>query len=144
MLRNRSVPVDTVLPHLAYEDLEAAIAWLSTTFGFAEHFRYGRPDGVQMHLDDAWIMLERARPGRASPARLGAATQSPTVFVKDVDAHCQRTRAAGATIEEELHETAYGARQYGVEDLEGHRWLFAAHARDVDPSEWGATAAEPV
>jgi hypothetical protein len=23
----------------------------------------------------------------------------------------------------ELHETEYGERQYGVEDLDGHRWL---------------------
>ena len=28
---------------------------------------------------------------------------------------------------------------YGVEDLDGHRWLFSQHARDVDPQEWGAT-----
>jgi uncharacterized glyoxalase superfamily protein PhnB len=42
---------------------------------------------------------------------------------------------------EDLHETAYGERQYGVEDLEGHHWLFSRHARDVDPAEWGATVA---
>ena len=24
-------------------------------------------------------------------------------------------------------------------DLDGHHWLFSAHARDVSPDEWGAT-----
>src|SRR5215203_6794772 len=88
--RNRSVPADIVLPHLVYRDVAAAIAWLTTTFGFEEHYRYGPPDapqGAQMHLGDAWIMLTSARPGRDSPAHLGAYTQSLTVFVADVDAH---------------------------------------------------------
>ncbi|MDQ3327354.1 MAG: hypothetical protein M3506_02365 [Chloroflexota bacterium] len=43
---------------------------------------------------------------------------------------------------EDLNETAYGERQYGVEDLEGHRWLFLQHVRDMDPGEWGATIAD--
>jgi uncharacterized glyoxalase superfamily protein PhnB len=29
----------------------------------------------------------------------------------------------------------YGEKQYGVEDLEGHRWLFSQHVRDVSPEE---------
>lgn len=143
MVRNRSVPTDTVLPHLVYRDVAAALAWLTATFGFIEHYRYGDPggpvQGAQMHLRDAWIMLERARAGGASPAQLGHRTQSLTVFVDDVDAHLARARAAGAAIVEELNETAYGERQYGVEDLEGHRWLFSRHVRDVRPDEWGAT-----
>jgi uncharacterized glyoxalase superfamily protein PhnB len=61
------------------------------------------------------------------------------VFVTDVDEHCARATSAGATITEELHVTAYGERQYGAEDLDGHRWLFASHVRDVSPDEWGAT-----
>jgi len=32
-----------------------------------------------------------------------------------------------------------GERQYGARDLDGHHWLFATHARDVSPAEWGAT-----
>jgi uncharacterized glyoxalase superfamily protein PhnB len=51
-------------------------------------------------------------------------------------------KSSGAKIVEELNETMYGERQYGVEDLEGHHWLFARHARDVDPAEWGAKVAE--
>ncbi len=146
MIANRSVPADTVLPHVVYRDVAEAIAWLTKTFGFAEHYRYGEPggpiSGAQMHLGNAWIMVNRARAGRGSPAHLGCGTQSLTVFVEDVDGHFRRAKAAGAKIVEELNETIYGERQYGAEDLEGHHWLFSRHARDVSPEEWGATVKE--
>lgn len=140
-MKNRSVPADILLPHIAYEDVASAAAWLAKAFGFTEHYRYGAPDGVQMFLGNAWIMLERARPGRSSPAKLGCWTQSLTVFVDDVDAHLERAKAGGAKIVEDLHETVYGEWQYGAEDLEGHHWLFSRHARDVSPDEWGAKIA---
>jgi len=146
MIANRSVPTDTVLPHVVYRDVAAAIAWLTKTFGFTEHYRYGElrgpVSGAQLHLGNAWIMVNRARAGSGSPAQLGFRTQSLTVFVEDVDAHFQRAKAAGAKIVEELNETIYGERQYGVEDLDGHHWLFSRHARDVSPEEWGARASE--
>jgi len=144
-MQNRSVPTDTVLPHIVYENVADALAWLTTTFRFIEHYRYGAPggpvQGAQMHLGDAWIMLSSARANFASPARLGRRTQSLTVFLADVDAHFNWAKSAGARIVEELHETEYGERQYGVEDLEGHRWLFSQHVRDVSPDEWGAQLA---
>jgi len=55
-----------------------------------------------------------------------------------VDAQFEKVKSAGAKIIEELNETIYGERQFGVEDLEGHHWLFSRHARDVSPDEWGA------
>jgi predicted enzyme related to lactoylglutathione lyase/AraC-like DNA-binding protein len=143
MIANRSVPTDAVLPHVVYRDVAEAIAWLTKTFGFIEHYRYSEPiGGAQLHLGNAWIMLKRARAGTASPAQLGYGTQSLTVFVDDVDAHFQRVKAAGAKILEEIHETVYGEIQYGVEDLDGHHWLFSRHACDVSPDEWGATVSE--
>lgn len=145
MVRNRSAPTDTVLPHVIYGDVADALTWLAATFGFVEHYRYGEPgepvQGAQMRFGNAWIQLGSSRAGSASPARLGYCTQYLTVFVHDVDAHYDRARAAGAEIVEELNETPYGERQYGVEDLEGHHWLFARHVRDVSPEEWGATVA---
>jgi uncharacterized glyoxalase superfamily protein PhnB len=143
-MKNRSVPADVILPHVTYENVAEALDWLTNAFGFVEHYRYGEPgrvDGAQMHLGDAWIMLTRARPGRVSPAQAGHYTQSLTIFVDDVDAHYEKAKSAGAKIVEDLNETFYGERQYGVEDLEGHPWLFSRHARDVSPEEWGATVA---
>jgi uncharacterized glyoxalase superfamily protein PhnB len=142
MLHNRSVPVDTVLPHIFYRDLEAAIGWLARSFGFAERYRYGEPvAGAQLLLGNAYVMVSTLRPPRAAPATAGIQTQSLTVFVEDVEQHYARARAAGVTIVEQLHQTVYGELQYGAEDLDGHHWLFSRHARDVSPQEWGATAA---
>ncbi len=143
-MTNRSVPCDTVLPHLVYEDVAEAIAWLSAVFGFAEHYRYGDPSapaGAQMRLGRAVIMLRTARPGSATPLQSGLYTQSLTIFLDDVDAHFAHTQAAGAEIVEELHETEYGERQYAVLDLAGHHWLFSKHATDLSPADWGATLA---
>jgi len=142
MLTNRSVPANIILPHVVYQNLADAIVWLNTTFGFAEHYRYGEPvSGAQLHLGEAWIMVRQTRPGCASPAQLGYGTQSLTVFVDDVDAHFRRTKSVNGKIVEDLHETEYGERQYGVEDIEGHHWLFSQHARDVSPDQWGAKIA---
>jgi uncharacterized glyoxalase superfamily protein PhnB len=145
VLRNRSVPADTVLPHIVYTDLPRALAWLSAVFGFVERYRYGDVEagqgGAQMRLGAACIMLHGARAGENSPAACGASTQSLTVFVEDVEGHYARAKAAGAKITETPHETIYGEFQYGAEDVEGHHWLFSRHARDVNPEEWGAKRA---
>ncbi|HEU5021817.1 MAG TPA: VOC family protein [Bryobacteraceae bacterium] len=141
--------MNVLLPHLVYQNLPAAIAWLCDVFGFEEHYRYGppgkeydEPQGAQLRLGDAWIMVRTdSRPGTASPRQCGSWTQSLTVFIDNVEAHCARSRALGATIVEEPNETMYGELQYGVEDLEGHHWLFSRHARDVNPADWGARVA---
>lgn len=145
MLRNRSVPVDTILPHVMYKNLPEAIAWLVKTFGFVEHYRYGDPlSGAQVHLGNAFIMLNQARGEYCNPAELGFRTQSLTVFVEEIEQHYERARAAGANLVEELHETVYGELQYAVLDPEGHHWLFSRHARDLSPDAWGATIRNPI
>jgi uncharacterized glyoxalase superfamily protein PhnB len=132
-----------VLPHVVYRDVDSAAAWLRKTFGFEEDYRYGDPvQGVLVHLDQAWVMLTIARQGRSTPAQCGAWTQMLTVFVEDIDGHYRRVKSGGAKIVEELNETGYGERQFAAEDLDGHRWLFSRHVRDVSPAEWGAMATE--
>jgi predicted enzyme related to lactoylglutathione lyase/uncharacterized glyoxalase superfamily protein PhnB len=144
MIENRSVPPNTILPHVVYQDITQAIAWLTKTFGFVEHYHYGAPPaGAQLHLGNAWIMLKQVLAGRGTPAQLGAHTQSLTVFVEDLENHFRRTKAAGAKIVEDLHETEYGELQDAAEDFAGHHWLFSRHARDVSPAEWGATMTQP-
>ncbi len=145
MIRNRSVPADIVLPHIVYSDLPRAIEWLTRVFGFVEHFHYGDPiSGAQLHLGNAWIMASATRESLQSPAELGAGTQCLTIFLEEVEAHFARAKSAGATIVEEPHETVYGEFQYAAIDLEGHRWLFSRHARDLSPDAWGATIVNPL
>jgi uncharacterized glyoxalase superfamily protein PhnB len=126
-----------------YQDPVEACEWLTRVFGLRENFRYGEPvSGVQVLFGQVCMMLHRANEGSLSPAELGYGTQTLTLIVDDVDAHYAKTIAEGATIVEELHETIYGERQYGVVDLAGHRWIFSRHARDANPAEWGATVRE--
>lgn len=145
MVPNRSVPTDILLPHVVYPSVADAIVWLARVFGFTEHYRYGgdggEPSGAQLYLGNAYIMLH-SKPSQSTPAELGYGTQSLTVFVEEIDGHFARSKLEGAKIVEELHETEYGERQYGVEDLARHHWLFSRHARDVNPEEWGAVLAK--
>jgi len=149
-MNNRSVPVSTVLPHIYYRDVAAAIAWLTRVFGFREHYRYGdseEPGGAQLVAGDAYLMVAAIKnpvEDARIPAELGYGTQSLTIFLEDVEAHCARSRAWGATIVEEPHETIYGEFQYAALDLGGHHWLFSRHAKDLAPEDWGAiTAPDP-
>jgi len=139
-MRNRSVPTETVLPHVNYQNVSEACDWLSRAFGFREIYRHGDPvSGIMGYLGQAPLMLHRAGGTHLMPAELGYGTQMLTIILEDVDAHHRTAKAAGVRVVEELHETIYGERQYAVLDIEGHRWLFSQHARDVDPAEWGAT-----
>lgn len=146
MIHNRSVPTDSMIPHLYYEDPATAAAWLSEAFGFTEHYRFELPDGrlhgVMMHFGDRWIMLKNANPHMVRPDRLGFSTQSLMIIVEAVDEHYAKATAAGARIVETLFETEYGERQYTALDTEGHVWMFAEHIRDVRPDSWGATMAQ--
>jgi len=146
MIVNRSVRADTILSHVVYDSVEEALAWLAKAFGFRDHYRYGAPGeagGAQIYLDRAFLMLRRAREGSSTPARLGASTQSLTIFLDDIEGHYQRAKAAGAKIVEEPHETEYGEFQYAALDFAGHHWLFSRHATDRDPACCGAIVSYP-
>jgi hypothetical protein len=92
MIENRSVPADILLPHIVYRDVAAAIQWLSSAFGFVEHYRYGESSGAQMHLGDAWIMVRKARPGEATPSQLGCWTHGITNGEGNRDVDPEETR----------------------------------------------------
>ena len=130
---------------LFYEDPAAAIAWLERAFGFKTRIRVDGPDGSIVHSElefgEGLIMVgavERAeRPDgrRVSPRGIaGRNTQSLMVYVDDVESHCERARAEGATILQEPETHDYGEeywadRGYEAADLEGHRWWFAERLR---------------
>lgn len=145
MIDNRSVPVNTLLPHIYYEDVAAALAWLQETFGFAEHMRFDLPDGTLhgalIRREEAWVMLKSPGQNATSPSRLGGGTQQLMIFVEDIEAHYRHALSRQVRIAEELNVTEYGEQQYVAVDPEGHAWIFAKHVRDVHPEAWGAKSA---
>ncbi len=140
-MHNRSVPTDSLLPHVVYQDIGRAIAFLTAAFGFVEQYRFGpphAPEGAQLRSGDSFIMLTRARAGRATPQQASVYTQMISRFTDDVHRELARATAAGAKIIEPINLTTYGERQFVAQDPEGHRWLVAQHEKDVAPEDWGA------
>ena len=121
-----------------YDDPVAAIDWLVDAFGFEVRVSIPGPGGgiahAELTLEDGVVMIgpTSAREECKSPRSLGGAvTQGLYVYVDDVDAHCNHARSRGAKIVQPPEDQFYGDRNYRVEDLEGHRWAFATHVRDV-------------
>ena len=97
----------SIIPTLRYEDAPKLIDWLCNAFGFSTHLVVEDGDGgiahAQLTRGNAMIMLGSARDDEfgalQSTARdLGGVSQSPYMIVEDVDAVCERARAAGAKI----------------------------------------------
>ena len=132
-----------VTPYLLYKDVNAALGWLTSAFGFAERLRFTDAEGQVTHAEmtfgDAEIMLGHPGPSYRSPRDVGAVTQFIHVYVDDVDAHFAHAKEAGAEVLSVPEDKPYGDRSYDAADPEGHLWTFATHTRDVPPEEWGAT-----
>jgi uncharacterized glyoxalase superfamily protein PhnB len=129
------------LPMISYENVAAAIDWLTEVFGFRERGeRNTEADGTVSHaeleLDGAVVMLGWPGLDYRGPAKHAEECEQARrwldvpyivdgvlVYVDDVDAHCEHARAAGATILREPKDEPYG-RLYNAADLEGHRWMF--------------------
>ena len=136
MLSNRSIQRATVIPVLAYPDVNQAADWLCAAFGFSVRLRIGT-HRVQLNVGDGALTLRELRENEVGGA-LGPG-HSITIRVDDADAHCRRAKDHGARITEEPVTQMYGERQYNAEDLAGHAWTFSQSVADVDPTEWGGT-----
>jgi PhnB protein len=123
-----------ITPYLYYRDVDGALRFLATAFGFRAYGVKRRgPDGKTSHaamkLGSDAIMMGRPPSAYRNPKQLGQATQSLYVNVPDVDKHFLRAQKAGAVILDPPTDTEYGHRRYGATDPEGHEWYFAAAIR---------------
>lgn len=139
---NWRVDLPGIAPMLSYEDPSAAATWLCEQFGFEDLGRFadgGRVTHVNLRAGDGIIMIGWPGPEYRSPRHHAEICEvarswlaSPFVIdgvyvrVDDVDAHYARAREGGAKLLSgiEINEIV-GQRQYRVEDVEGHRWMFA-------------------
>jgi len=131
----------SIVPALAYEDVPAAIEFLTRAFGFRERAE-ARLTGngfmrAWMELGDGLISLSTAGGhGRQSPRAGGATTQSVKCYVDGIDRHFAQAKSAGATIVSEPADEFWGGRIYEAKDLEGHYWKFSERDRELAASEW--------
>jgi uncharacterized glyoxalase superfamily protein PhnB len=101
-----------VTPYLLYEDVGAALKFLSKAFGFRKLGTQkldvsGKITHGAMQLGDDMIMMGCPGPDYRNPKRLGENTQSLYVDVDDVDKHCARAR-------KNRRDDHRGARGHGV------------------------------
>jgi uncharacterized glyoxalase superfamily protein PhnB len=111
--------------------------WLTEVFGFTRRLHHLDKDGQVNHA-------ELAGPDGGT-LLLGLDEPNPTqilVDVPDVDAHCERVRAAGFEIVFDPMDQSYGLRTYRVVDPHGYTWDFCQRYRDVAPEEWGAIGSQ--
>ncbi|MBB6254512.1 VOC family protein [Nitrospirillum iridis] len=131
----------TVTVSISYRHARAALDWLVTVFGFAEHAVYPGPGDTILHaeltLGTGMIMIGTLPPRGTFYGDLirmpdevgGYCTQSVNLVVADPDAACERAKAAGATIVSDIEDKPYGGRGFSCRDPEGHLW----HVGSYDP-----------
>jgi uncharacterized glyoxalase superfamily protein PhnB len=137
MLSNRSIPRATVIPVLAYPDVNKAAAWLCDAFGFSVRLRIGN-HRVQLNAGDGAVIVREMRLNEVNAA-LGVGC-SITVRIENADAHCKRARSNGARITQDPVTYPYGERQYNAVDSAGYSWTFSQSVADAHPQDWGGTA----
>ena len=116
-------------PYVFYEDTAAAMDFLERAFGFRERLVTKNDDGTLSHVEmergDAVVMLGTPPNFAENPKQLGHVNVGMYVHVDDVDALYAQAKAAGAEVEGEPADQAYGVRSFGAKDLEGHQWWFS-------------------
>jgi uncharacterized glyoxalase superfamily protein PhnB len=126
---------------LYYDDPKTAIDWLCRAFGFELQLKVegegGSIEQSELTFGGGLLMVSGAKPrfpNQKTPRAAGGNTQNLMVYVDDIDAHCERARAAGANITHPPETYDYGEkywtdRSYEAEDPGGHRWWFAQRLR---------------
>lgn len=137
-----------------YRDPVAALEFLERAFGFEVTMAIdGPPEAPEMcHYELALDGRGRIMVGAEweesvkSPASLGGAnTQRVHVqLAGDLESHCERARAAGATIVMEPEDQFYGDVSYRALDPEGHSWTFSTHVRQVSRADAEAALGAPI
>ncbi|MDN7674854.1 VOC family protein [Burkholderia oklahomensis] len=128
-----------------YHDPRAALEWLERAFGFTRSLvvsdAQGRIAHAEMSFGDGVVMIGSGgwSDFAVSPSSLdGKNTQCVHVQLEsDIDAHCERARAAGAVIVQEPADQFYGDRTYRARDPERHVWTFGQTVRRVSLEEAG-------
>lgn len=132
---------------LCYRDPKAALKFLEAAFGFDLVMLIEDAEGhlahSEMKFGDSLVMIGNEWTAQhKSPASIdGFNTQTVHIHLEgDIDAHCERARAAGAEILMEPEDQFYGDRTYRCRDPEGHFWTVGAPIRTVTRDEAEATS----
>jgi len=129
------MPACSIIPVLAYEDVNKTIDWLCNTFGFKERWRVGN-HRAQLSFGEGAIAISSQRLDQEPVG------QSLMLRVDDVDAHYQHVLSCGVQVAHPPADFPYGERQYSVTDIGGHHWTFSQSIADLAPEDWGGVTAK--
>ncbi|WP_406290095.1 VOC family protein [Embleya sp. NBC_00896] len=124
--------VSDLVPTLRYNDAAAAIKFLQDAFGMTSVMVVPGDNDTVAHAEltfgNSMIMLGTNLPeGCGDQLRWPVGGSSVYGIVDDVDAHCARAVAAGATVVLAPKDEDYGGRGYTVRDPEGNLWSFGSY-----------------
>jgi len=127
---------------VVYRDPKAALKFLEAAFGFELFMLIEDDQGnlahSEMRLGESALMVGYEWSDEyKSPASIGGkVTQSIHIQVdSDIDAHCERARAAGMEIVMAPADQFYGDRTYRCRDPEGHIWTVGQTVKAVSREE---------
>ena len=127
-----------IFPVMRYRNAPGAMAWLARAFGFEKQGEFTNADGTIAHAElrlGAGV-IGISSDGPPSPTNpWSAVRQGVYVWVRDVDAHHDRARHAGAEIVRSVANTDYGSREYSARDLDGRLWGFGTYDMGARPGE---------
>jgi len=132
----------SLMSAVSYQDPKAAIAFLERAFGFELFMLIEDKEGNLVHSEmrygDSVVMVgSEWSADHKSPKSIGG-KNTQTIHIQvtdDVDAHCERARAAGAQILGEPETQFYGDRTYRCCDPEGHIWTVGQTVKAVTREE---------
>lgn len=127
-----------LIPVLRFKRGTRSIDWLCEAFGFERSAVYADDDGTVHHaelsLGRQLVMGGSDQSEGSEFKRLAHPAGCAMTYVAldgDLAVHCERARAAGATIEMELAEKEYGGADYTARDPEGNLWTFGTYVPEV-------------
>lgn len=139
MADNRTMPPCTVIPVLAYANVDEAIQWLCGAFGFALRWRMGNHRTQLAYKEGCVVVTDGfANQPPVTGNEPNAITHSVMIRVDDIDAHYANALKYNPTVLHEPRDFFYGERQYSVKDIGGHLWTFSQSIKDTWPEDWGA------
>lgn len=132
---------------VCYRDPKAALKFLAAAFDFDVSMLIEDDEGNLVHSEmrygDAVVMVGHEwSDDHKSPLSIGGKnTQTVHIQIQtDLDAHCERARAAGFEIIAAPETQFYGDRTYRCRDPEGHIWTIGQTVQAVSREAAEATS----
>lgn len=121
-------------PYLLVADVEAAIKFYQSAFGFDKKEAIPGPDGNLLHAELTYqgqtLMTGKAGTYKDTKTPKQSGVESPVtlyVYCDDVDKFYENAMASGAINIQAPEDMFWGDRTCVLQDPDGYNWCFATH-----------------